>query len=597
MGRNVADYVFARLQAWGIHRIYGFPGDGINGFMGALNRIDDGGMEFVQVRHEEEAAFMACAHAKFTGSVGVCLATSGPGAIHLLNGLYDAKKDHVPVLAIVGQQARQGLGANFQQEVDLGSLFKDVAHQYVQLATVPSQTRHLIDEAVRIATSRRAVTCLVFPNDLQTAEMEEAPRTHGSTFSGVGYSAPRIVPYDEDLDRAADVLNAGKRVAMLVGAGVVNAVDETIETAEVLGAGVAKALLGKATLPDDLPWVTGAIGLLGTEPSWNMMMGCDTLLMVGTSFPYSEFLPEEGQARGVQIDIDARNLGLRYPTEVNLHGDAKETLRALLPRLKRKEDRSWRERIEASVKEWWTLIDERASADAKPLNPQFVFQELSKRLPDDVVLSADSGSAANWYARNLKVRRGMMGTLSGGLATMCPGVPYLVAAKFCHPSRPAVAMVGDGAMQMMGNSALISLSKYWKRWENPQAVVLVLHNNDLNQVTWEQRVMEGDSRYDASQDVPDFAYDEYARSLGLVGLRMEKKDEVAGVLDEAFAAKKPVVIDAHTDPDVPPLPPHITFEQARGFLASMVEGDSHLKGELIQTVKQMAAKVRAKWSS
>lgn len=594
MSQTVADFVLERLQAWNVGRIYGFPGDGINGFLGALGRSD---IKFVQARHEEEAAFMACAHAKFTGEVGVCLATSGPGAIHLLNGLYDARMDHVSVVAIVGQQARQGLGASFQQEVDLTNLFKDVARDYVQQASVPAQARHLVDQAMRIATAQRTVTAIAFPNDLQSEPMQEPERTHGSTFSGVGYSAPRMVPRQADLERAAAALNAGKKVAMLIGAGARGAADAVVRTADVLGAGIAKALLGKTALPDDLPFVTGAIGLLGTEPSWRLMQDCDTLLMVGTSFPYSEFLPEPGKARAVQIDVSAASLGLRYPTEVNLHGDANDTLEALLPMLHRHDDRSWREDIEKQVEAWWQLMAARAANDANPINPQYVFHELSPRLPDDVVLSADSGSAANWYARHLRVRRGMLGSLSGNLATMCPGVPYLLAAKFCFPERPAVAMVGDGAMQMLGINGLVTLSKYWKEWSNPQAIVLVLNNRDLNQVTWEQRVLAGDPRLDASQGVPDMAYDEFAESLGLKGLRMAVKEDVPRVWDEAFAARCPVVINAYVDPDVPPLPPHITFEQARHFAASLFKGDSHARGEVVQAVKEMAAKVRSKLKS
>lgn len=592
MSQNVADFVLARLREWNVTRIYGFPGDGINGFLGALARQD--AITFVQARHEEEAAFMACAHAKFTGGIGVCLATSGPGAIHLLNGLYDARMDHVGVVAIVGQQARQGLGASFQQEVDLVSLFKDVAGDYVQQASVPAQARHLVDQAVRIATARRTVTCIAFPNDLQGEPMQEPPREHGSTFSGVGYSFPHMVPRTEDLRAAADVLDAGNKVAMLIGAGAAGAADEVMQVADVLGAGVAKALLGKTALADDLPYVTGAIGLLGTEPSWHLMQDCDTLLMVGTSFPYSEFLPKPGQARAVQIDIEAKSLGLRYPTEVNLHGDAADTLRALLPMLVRKDDRGWQQEIERQVEAWWKLMAARAANEASPINPDYVFHELSSRLPDDVILSADSGSAANWYARHLRVRRGMLGSLSGNLATMCPGVPYLLAAKFCFPERPAVAMVGDGAMQMLGINGLLTLSKYWRQWQDPRAIVLVLNNRDLNQVTWEQRVLEGDPRYDASQSVPDFAYDRMAETIGLTGLRMQVKEDVVPVWEQAFAAQRPVVINAYVDPDVPPLPPHIKFEQARNFLSSLLKGDRRARGEIAQSVKAMAAKISSK---
>lgn len=598
MSETVADFVIHRLHDWGVERIYGYPGDGINGLMGALNRYEED-VRFIQARHEEEAAFMACAHAKFTGEVGVCLATSGPGAIHLLNGLYDAKKDHMPVVAIVGQQARQGLGSDFQQEVDLTSLFKDVACDYVQQASVPSQARHLVDQAVRIATANRAVTCLVFPNDLQNEEMTDPPVTHGSTFSGVGYSPPRIVPEQEDLRRAADVLNDGEKVAMLVGAGVKNAVDEVLETADQLGAGIAKALLAKMMIPDDLPFVTGSIGLLGTEPSSNMMDDCDTLFMVGTSFPYTEYLPVEraDEVGGVQIDIDASNLGVRFPTDVNLHGDAKATLQSLLPMLKRKKDRSWRDQLEEEVEEWWRIVENRAMDEADPINPQRVFWEASARLPDDVILTADSGSAANWYARHIKARRGMDGSLSGGLATMCPGVPYLITAKFCFPQRPAVAFVGDGAMQMLGNAGLITIAKYWREWDNPQAIICVLNNGDLNQVTWEQRVMEGDPKFEASQDIPNVAYDDYADDLGLTGLRMERPGEIGPVWEKAFDAARPVVINAYTDPEVPPLPPHISFEQARKFLSSLVKGEPEAMRNIEQSAKGMASKYAEKLKS
>jgi pyruvate dehydrogenase (quinone) len=572
MAASVSDFLLERLKAWGIHRIYGYPGDGINGIMGALNRAD-GDPEFIQVRHEEMAAFMACAHAKFTGQIGVCLATSGPGAIHLLNGLYDARMDHQPVLAIVGQSARPAMGGAYQQEVDLTSLFKDVASEFVQQASVPEQVRHLVDRAVRIALDQRTVTCLIFPGDLQTMDAAEPPRAHGTIHSGVGYTRARIVPRDDDLARAAEVLNAGEKVAMLVGQGALEATDEVLETADRLGAGVAKALLGRAAVPDDLPFVTGSIGLIGTMPSWEMMTECDTLLMVGSSFPYSEFLPKEGQARGVQIDLDGRMLSLRYPMEVGLVGDSRETLRALLPLLQRKADRGWREGLEQSVARWWEVLEARARNPAEPINPQWMFWELSPRLPDGCIITADSGSSADWFARDLKLRRGMMASLSGNLATMGPGVPYAIAAKFAHPDRPVIACVGDGAMQMNGINELITIAKYWMRWSDPRLIVLVLNNRDLNQVTWEQRVFEGDPKYEASQDVPDFPYAGYARSLGLDGERVDRPEAVGAAWDRALAADRPFVLEAVTDPSVPPLPPHITFEQAKQFAASMVRGD------------------------
>jgi pyruvate dehydrogenase (quinone) len=589
MAKEVGDYLIERLHQWGVRRIYGYPGDGINGIMGALGRNEDK-LQFIQSRHEELSAFMACAHAKFTGEVGVCLATSGPGAIHLLNGLYDAKLDHQPVLAIVGQQARAALGGEYQQEVDLITLFKDVANEYVQMATTPSQTRTLVDRAMRIALARRTVTCIIFPSDLQEEKYEEPAREHGTIHSGVGYSAPRIIPTEEDLDRAASILNEGKRVAMLVGAGALHATDEIIETADLLGAGVAKALLGKAAVPDDLPWVTGAIGLLGTRPSWELMTGCDTLLMVGSGFPYSEFLPEEGQARGVQIDIEARMLSLRYPMDVSLMGDSKLTLRELIPRLKRKEDRSWREKIEKDVETWWKVLEKRAKIEAEPVNPQLPYWELSPRIPDNCILTCDSGSSANWWARDLKFRRGMMGSLSGNLATMGPGVPYAIAAKFSFPDRPVIAAVGDGAMQMNGINGLITIAKYWKEWKDPRLIVFILNNQDLNQVTWEQRVLGGDPKLESTQVIPDVGYAAYAELLGLKGIRVETPERVAPAWDEALAADRPCVYEVVTDPEVPPLPPHITLEQAKKFAVSIMKRDPNAVRMTKQSMKAMFAK-------
>ena len=395
-----------------------------------------------------------------------------------------------------------------------------------------------------------------------------------------------MLPTDEELDRAAEVLNAGERVAMLIGQGAMHAGDQVTAVADTLGAGVAKALLGKAALPDDLPYVTGSIGLLGTKPSWTMMQECDTLLMVGSSFPYSEFLPEEGSARGVQIDIDGKMLGIRYPMEVNLVGDSAETLRALLPRLARKDDRSWREQIEGEIAEWWELISDRAQLAADPINPQLVFQELSDRLPDGAIISSDSGSAANWYARDIKLREGMMASLSGTLATMGPGVPYAIAAKFAYPSRPVFALVGDGAMQMNGINELITIAKYRDRWPDQRLIVLVLNNRDLNQVTWEQRAMEGNPKFEGSQDLPDFPYARYAELLGLKGIRVDSPERVGPAWDEALAADRPVVYEAVTDPEVPPLPPHITLEQAKALSSALIGGDPDAGRIIRQSFKQ-----------
>lgn len=590
MSQTTADYLIERLMSWDVERVFGFPGDGINGIMGALRRHEDE-IGFVQTRHEELAAFMACAHAKFTGTPGVCLATSGPGAIHLLNGLYDAKLDHQPVLAIVGQQARAALGGAYQQEVDLVSLFKDVAGAYVQMCSTPSQMRHLVDRAMRIAASERTVTCLIIPADIQEMDAVAPARKHGTVHSGVGYRPPRVVPGRADLERAAAILNEGEKVAILAGAGALHATEELVAVADRLGAGLAKAMLGKTAVSDRLPWVTGGIGLLGTAPSWMLMTECDTLLMVGSSFPYSEFLPKEGQARGVQIDIAARQLSIRYPMDVNLVGDSRETLAALLPLLKQKNDRGWRESIEDEVADWWKVLEDRALNDADPINPQRVFWELSPRLPHDVILASDSGSAANWYMRDLRVEPTMLASLSGNLATMGPGVPYVIAAKFAHPDRPAIALVGDGAMQMVGINGMITVSRYWKEWKDPRLIVMVLNNRDLNQVTWEQRVMVGDPEFEASQDVPAFNYAEYAESLGLQGIRVERPDAIGRAWDRALTADRPTILDVRTDPSVPPLPPHITFEQARKFAASMVEGDPHVRDVVTRTAKDLLSAV------
>jgi pyruvate dehydrogenase (quinone) len=590
MSGTVSDYMLYRLGQWGVRRLYGYPGDGINGILGALGRNSE--FQFIQSRHEEMSAFMACAHAKFTGEPGVCLATSGPGAIHLLNGLYDAKLDHQPVVAIVGQQKSMALGGHYQQEVDLLSLFKDVAAEYVTMVTHPSAIRHAVDRALRIARAERTVTCLIIPNDVQEQPYQSPPMKHGTVHSSVGYCEPRVVPREKDLRRAAEVLNSGKRVAMLVGAGAMRAADEVLEVADLLGAGVAKALLGKAVLPDDLPFVTGAIGLLGTRPSHEMMMGCDTLLMVGTSFPYSEFLPPEGQARGIQIDLDGRMLAIRYPVEVPLTGDAQETLRALIPLLKRKEDRSWQEGLVKSVRQWWKVAEGQAMKEANPLNPQRVFWELSPRIPDDAILTADSGSGTNWFARDIKIRKGMMASLSGNLATMGCGVPYAIGAKFAYPGRCVIALVGDGAMQMNGNAELITVAKYWREWKDPRFVILVLNNRDLNMVTWEQRVLAGDPKYPASQDLPDFPYASYAESIGLHGIRVDRPEQLARAWERAFASDRPVVLEAYVDPDVPPLPPHISLEQAKNFAEALLKGDEKARGIISQSIKAMVEQLK-----
>jgi pyruvate dehydrogenase (quinone) len=573
MSETVGAFALKRLHEHGVKRIYGYPGDGINGILGGFHEHGDK-VEFVQTRHEEIAAFAACAHAKLTDEVGVCMATSGPGAIHLLNGLYDAKLDHQPVVAIIGQQKTISLGSNYQQEVDLNTLFKDVASEFVQTCMSPPQARHLIDRAVQVALASRSVTAVIFPEDVQESEYEDPPMEHGAVFTTPQRELrSRVVPPGDEIRRAAEVLNGGEKVAILIGAGARDAAEEVEQVADLLGAGVAKALNGRDVLPDDLPFVTGPIGLLGSKPSYEMVDGCDTFLMIGSSFPYAEWLPEPGKARGVQIDIDGRLVGIRYPMEVGLVGDSRDTLRELIPQLERKDDRSWREEIEAEVSRWGEILSERAMIEATPLNPLRVFHELSPRLPADCVLTADSGSATNWWARHLKLRRGMRAALSGTLATMCPGVPYAFAAKMAYPDRPVIAALGDGAMQMLGLNALIDIASRYEEWSNKQLVVLVLHNDDLNQVTWEQRVLAGDPKLEASQSIPSFDYAGYAELLGLRGIRVDDPDQVGSAWDEALGAGRPVVLEAITDPEVPPLPPHIKVEQATSMAQALMKGD------------------------
>ncbi len=588
---TVSDFVVARLTQWNIERIYGYPGDGINGLMGALRKAGDK-PRFIQSRHEELAAFMACAHAKFTGDVGVCMATSGPGAIHLLNGLYDAKMDHQPVVAIIGQSATTVLGGHYQQEVDLQNLFKDVASEYITTVCSPMAAKHAIDRALRIAIDQRSVTCVILPKDIQEeSAVEEPPQVHDSIHTGLGCPTARIIPQEADLRRAADLLNAGKRVAMLVGAGALRAAPQVQAVAEKLGAGVAKAWLGKAVLPDSLPYVTGCIGLLGTKPSYDLMEDCDTLLVIGSSFPYPEFYPKIGKAKAVQIDVDGRMLSLRYPMDVNLKGDSAETLEALLPLLEKKTDESWRQTIEKGVTKWWAEVEAQSKNTADPINPERVFWELSPRLPENCIISADSGTSANWYARDLKIRAGMMASGSGNLATMGPAVPYAVAAKMCFPERVAIALTGDGAMQMNGLNSMITAAKYWKEWADPRMICLVLNNRDLNMVTWEQRIMTGDIKFQASQDIPDFPYARFADSLGLLGIRVDKPENIAAAWERALSADRPVILEAVTDPDTFILPPHISLKEAKNFTKTLLKGDPDEGGILKQSLKAVVDRI------
>jgi pyruvate dehydrogenase (quinone) len=588
MAQTVAEFLVERLQGWGIKRVFGYPGDGINGILSAL-QSSKGRIKFIQSRHEEMAALMACGHSKFSGELGVCMATSGPGAIHLLNGLYDAKMDHQPVVAIIGQQKRMSLGGNYQQEVDLLSLFKDVASAFVQVCMEPSQIRHLIDRAFRIALVERTVTCIIVPNDIQEMPYEPPPREHGSIVSSAGYDPAIVLPSNDQLQQAADILNNGKKVAMLIGAGAIGAENELMTVAELLGAGVAKALLGKAALPDDLPYVTGTIGLLGTKPSWDLMTECDTLFMIGSSFPYSEFLPKPGQAKAVQIDVDGKMLGIRYAMDVMLQGHARQTLQLLIPLLKQKKDQAWQRQIRENNKEWNKIVEERAIASADPINPQLVFHELNKRLPNDCMLAADSGSTTFWYARNLLIRKGMKASVTGSLATMCSAVPYAIAAKFAYPARLSIAISGDGAMQMLGMNELITISKYYKQWNDPRLMVIVINNMDLNMVSWEQRALGGYPKFEDSQSIPDVSFASFARSIGLEGYRIEKPGQIEDTLDRAFALDRPVVVEALGDANVPILPPHMSAKQIKSFFKALIKGDDEASDIIKQVYKQVTA--------
>ncbi|WP_116101971.1 thiamine pyrophosphate-requiring protein [Amycolatopsis thermalba] len=588
MSETVGDYLLQRLREWDVEQVFAYPGDGINGIVAAFGKADNK-PRFVQARHEEMAAFEAVGYAKFSGHVGVCMATSGPGAIHLLNGLYDAKLDHVPVVAIVGQTARSAMGGSYQQEVDLQPLFKDVASEYLVEVNVAEQLPNALDRAIRTALAKRAPTAVIIPNDLQE-EPYSAPKhafKHVPS-SPPGFPHPVVIPPEDELARAADVLNAGEKVAILIGQGARNAAAEVREIAELTGAGVAKALLGKDVLPDDLPYVTGSIGLLGTRPSYEMMRDCDTLLIVGSNFPYSQFLPEFGKARAIQIDIDGSMIGMRYPTEVNLVGEAKGTLRALLPMVRRKEERAWRQKIEQNVTSWWETVEQQAMVDADPVNPMRVVHELSQRIPEDAIVTADSGSSTNWYARNLRMRGRMRGTLSGTLATMGPGVPYAIGAKFACPDRPVIALEGDGAMQMNGMAELLTIQRYQHLWSDPRLVVCVFHNNDLNQVTWELRAMGGAPKFEESQSLPEFSYAEFARSLGFEAVAVDSPDQLGAAWDRVLSAEIAALLDVRCDPEVPPIPPHATFEQIKSTTEAMLKGDRDAWHVLVQGLKTKA---------
>ena len=571
---NVAEHIVDRLRTWGVHRVYGYPGDGIGGVLVALGKRHRD-IDFVQVRHEETAGFAATADVKYGGSaLGCCVVTSGPGALHVLNGLYDAKLDRVPVVAVLGQTALSALGGNYYQEVDLHSVFKDVGSAYLQTIADASQVEHMVDRACRTALAERAPTVLIVPNDVQERPaLVDAPDAHGYFHTSTVPSTSVASPPVEDLQRAADLLNAGSRVALLVGAGALGSSELVQQVADRLGAGAAKALLGKTVLDDRLEWVTGSIGLLGTTASWKLMRHCDTVLILGSNMPYSEYYPAPGQARGVQVDRDGSRCGLRYPTEVNLVGDTGATLSALLPLLRQQQDGGWREQIATWKRHWEEYSTARAEAKARPVNPEAVVRGISRRMADDVLVAADCGTATSWYARDLSMRPSQTGSLAGLLLSMGGGMPYAIGAKTAQPHRPLVAMIGDGAMQMNGVNELITVSRYWRDWPDPRFVVLVLNNRELSYVSWETRGTLGAKPDPASASLPDVPYAEWSMLLGLDGARIESAEQVDDVLDQAFAARRPFVIDAVVDADIPLIPPHLTSDQVLRTAQAEFSGD------------------------
>jgi len=566
---TAADVLIESLIDWGVDVIFGLPGDGINGIMEAL-RIRQEKIRFIHVRHEEAAAFMACGYAKFTGKLGVCLATSGPGGIHLLNGLYDAKLDNQPVLAITGLQFHDLIGTYTQQDVALDKLFMDVC-VYNERIMGPTHVENVTDLACRTATAYHGVAHITFPVDFQEMDVKSRQRSkrnvpnHSSNVDAVGARLPNR----GDLQRAADILNGGKKVAILAGRGALDAAEELEKTAELLAGPIIKALLGKAAVPDDSPYTTGGIGLLGTKPSQEAMEDCDTLLIVGSSFPYIEFMPKPDQAKGVQIELDPKRIGLRFPVDIGLVGDSRNTLRELIPMLRRKEDRSFLKAAQAGMKDWWEVMEKRATRPDKPMKPQVAAWELGKRLRNDAIVSCDSGTIATWWARHIPAKRGQMHTLSGNLATMAPGLPYTIAAQVAYPQRQCVAFVGDGGFSML-MADFVTAVKY----KLPIKVVII-KNNTLGQIKWEQMVFLGNPEFGVDLTPIDFV--EFAHSCGGIGFTVEDPGECGRVMEEFLNAPGPAVLQAVVDPLEPPLPAKVKAEQALHFAESLARGEPNRK--------------------
>ncbi|WIE80548.1 thiamine pyrophosphate-requiring protein [Curtobacterium sp. MCSS17_016] len=572
---KVSEFIIQRIKDWGVTRVFGYPGDGAGEIDGAFGRLAEqgDGLEYIRPTHEEIAAFMATAHAKFTGEIGVCVATSSPGGFHLINGLYDAQMDNQPVVAIVGQQGLDALGTFTQQESNLERAFQDVAC-YVQTIVSPKQAQAVIDTAFRTAKLRRQPAVVVVPHDVQSMDAGELSPAHWVARSSDAAPSVRITPERTELQKAAEIINAGQKVTFLVGAGARGATDTVLEAAEITGAGIITALRGKDVIPSDVPFHTQQLGLLGSLPSINQVQGCDTLVLLGTNYPYGEFMPASGTVRAIQVDLKPEQMGIRYPTELNLWGDVGATLEALIPLLGRKEDRSWQEGIAEDWRGWEREMAAQTEIGYEQgANPRRVFAALNDRLPERAVVTCDAGTTADWYGHHIRLRRGMLGDLSGRLASMLAAMPYATAAKFAFPDRPVFCTIGDGAFQMLGMNELITVKKYMADWPNKQFVVLIMHNDDLGQVSWEMRTEDGNPRWPGSQDVESVDYAGWAELLGFKAIRITDDDQVDAAMDEAFAHDGITVIDAYVSKNVPPLPPKITKQYAMNTARSLLKGD------------------------
>ena len=588
---TVSEFVIERMKEWGVSRVFGYPGDGIGEFDGMLGKTDrEGtGLDYIRPTHEEISAFMATAHAKFTGEIGVCIATSSPGAFHMINGLYDAKSDNVPVVAIVGQQGLASLGTFTQQQDNLERVFADVAC-YVQTIVTPEHVQAIVDTAFRTAQVRLQPAVIVLPHDVQAMKMPETPVEHWVSRSSAVPASTAITPPMDEIRKAADIINAGEKVTFLVGAGARGATDEVLAAAEKAGAGIITALRGKDVIPSDVPFHTQQVGLLGSLPSLHQIDDCDTIVILGSNYPYGEYLPRSGQARGVQVDLKPEQLGLRYPTEVNLWGDVKATLTAMLPLIDQKTDLSWQQKVAGEMHDWEQEMEQQAMLSFPDGgNPRRVIHELNKRLPHGAIVTCDAGTTADWYGHHIRLRRGMLGDMSGRLASMLAAMPYATAAKFAFPDRTVVCTIGDGAFQMLGMNELITLKKYLGRFDDPSFIVVIMHNDDLAQVSWEMRTEDGNPIWPGSQDVETVDYAGWAELLGFKGIRLKRDEDVEAAIEEAMSYRGVTVIDAYVTRNAPPLPAKITSEYRNNTIKSFAKGDPQEISALVDSAQGLVS--------